>query len=103
MVSYPPAHPKAAAVRPALATSLLLLSMAAATAASAAAQVPDGAAEAVPPVRRWLPEGVLDEPYAALDAAGTATVTAALEAFDGTLVIAAPDLSAAPVREIVDL
>jgi ABC-type nitrate/sulfonate/bicarbonate transport system ATPase subunit len=46
---------------------------------------------------------LLDEPYAALDAAGVATVTAALEAFDGALLIAAPDLSPAPVREIVDL
>jgi tungstate transport system ATP-binding protein len=46
---------------------------------------------------------LLDEPFAALDAEGVATVTAALAAFDGTLVIAAPHLDSAPVARIVEL
>ncbi|HEX5136507.1 MAG TPA: ATP-binding cassette domain-containing protein [Planctomycetota bacterium] len=46
---------------------------------------------------------LLDEPYAALDAAGVATVTAALRAFGGTLVIAAPDLRDAPIQRVMAL
>jgi ABC-type multidrug transport system ATPase subunit len=46
---------------------------------------------------------LLDEPFAGLDREGRATVVAALEAFEGTLVIAAPGLEEAPVGRIVDL
>ena len=46
---------------------------------------------------------LLDEPFAALDAEGLATVEAALRAFDGTLVIAAPHLDGAPVGRVVAL
>jgi ABC-type multidrug transport system ATPase subunit len=46
---------------------------------------------------------LLDEPFAALDAEGVATVAAALAAFEGTLVIAAPHLDGAPVARAVDL
>lgn len=46
---------------------------------------------------------LLDEPFAGLDAEGRATVTAALRAFAGTLVIAAPHLQDAPVDRVVDL
>jgi len=44
---------------------------------------------------------LLDEPYAALDAAGIATVTSVLRAFEGTLLIAAPDLEGAPVQRVL--
>jgi len=46
---------------------------------------------------------LLDEPFAALDDAGHTSLRAALVDFPGTLVIAAPDLEAAPVDRIVDL
>lgn len=46
---------------------------------------------------------LLDEPFAGLDAEGLATVSAALEAFGGTLVIAAPSLEGAPVGRVVDI
>ncbi len=46
---------------------------------------------------------LLDEPFAALDEEGRATVTAALRDFKGTLVIAAPHLDGAPVERIVEL
>lgn len=46
---------------------------------------------------------LLDEPFAGLDAEGVATVTAALAAFGGTLLIAAPHLDAAPVGRVVDV
>jgi ABC-type multidrug transport system ATPase subunit len=46
---------------------------------------------------------LLDEPFAGLDAEGLATVRAALVAFEGTLVIAAPDLGGAPVDRILDV
>jgi tungstate transport system ATP-binding protein len=46
---------------------------------------------------------LLDEPFAALDEEGTAQVLDALAAFERTLVIAAPDLTHAPVARVVDL
>jgi ABC-type multidrug transport system ATPase subunit len=46
---------------------------------------------------------LLDEPYADLDAAGIAAVDAALAAFGGTLVIAAPSLAGAPVQRALEL
>lgn len=46
---------------------------------------------------------LLDEPYAALDTDGIARVNAAVEAFQGTLVIAAPDLDTVPVTRRVKL
>ena len=46
---------------------------------------------------------LLDEPYAALDEEGAAAVTRTLEAFEGTLVIAAPHLDGAPVTRTFDL
>ncbi len=46
---------------------------------------------------------LLDEPFAGLDAEGRATVTEALRAFGGTLVIAAPHLDGAPVDRTIDL
>ena len=46
---------------------------------------------------------LLDEPYAALDDEGMASVTAALRRYDGTLVIAAPDLTVAPVDRTLEL
>ncbi len=46
---------------------------------------------------------LLDEPFAGLDAAGLATVTAALRAFEGALVIAAPQLDGAPVDRVLAL
>ena len=46
---------------------------------------------------------LLDEPFAALDAAGGTALREVLAAFDGTLVIAAPDLEPAPVTRQVTL
>jgi ABC-type multidrug transport system ATPase subunit len=46
---------------------------------------------------------LLDEPFAGLDAEGLATVTGALSAFEGTLMVAAPHLDAAPVDRVLDL
>jgi ABC-type nitrate/sulfonate/bicarbonate transport system ATPase subunit len=46
---------------------------------------------------------LLDEPYAALDDEGAKAVTQTLEAFPGTLIIAAPHLDGAPVARTVDL
>jgi tungstate transport system ATP-binding protein len=46
---------------------------------------------------------LLDEPFAALDEAGIAAVRAALARFEGTLVLAAPDLDGADLQRIVDL
>lgn len=46
---------------------------------------------------------LLDEPYAELDGEGTAAVDRAVETFEGTLVIAAPRLSEAPLDRVVDL
>ena len=46
---------------------------------------------------------LLDEPFAALDKAGAEALGACLDAFEGTLVIAAPDLTDIPVGRIVDL
>ncbi len=46
---------------------------------------------------------LLDEPYAALDSDGIARVNAVVEAFTGTLVIAAPDVDAVPVTRRVEL
>jgi len=46
---------------------------------------------------------LLDEPFAGLDAEGLATVTAALRAFEGTLVIAAPGLDPSQVQRVLDL
>jgi len=44
---------------------------------------------------------LLDEPFAGLDDEGRVTVTAALRAFEGTLLIAAPHLDSAPVDRIL--
>jgi ABC-type nitrate/sulfonate/bicarbonate transport system ATPase subunit len=46
---------------------------------------------------------LLDEPFAALDEEGKGTARAALESYEGTLVIAAPHLDDAPVDRVVDL
>ena len=46
---------------------------------------------------------LLDEPFAGLDALGLATVTAALHAFAGTLVIAAPQLDPTQAERVLDL
>ena len=46
---------------------------------------------------------LLDEPFAALDDEGAATVCGVLEAFDGTIVIAAPHLEGAPVTRVVEI
>lgn len=46
---------------------------------------------------------LLDEPYAELDRGAADLVTAALRAFPGTLVVAAPDLGPAPVTQVVTL
>lgn len=46
---------------------------------------------------------LLDEPYAALDDEGTADVTTALLDFEGTLVVAAPDLALAPIERVIEL
>lgn len=46
---------------------------------------------------------LLDEPFAALDEAGVRQVTAAIEAFDGTLLIAAPELDDGLVERFVTL
>ena len=46
---------------------------------------------------------LLDEPFAALDSAGGEALREVLAAFDGTLVIAAPDLDPAPVTRRIEL
>jgi ABC-type nitrate/sulfonate/bicarbonate transport system ATPase subunit len=46
---------------------------------------------------------LLDEPFAALDEEGLAAVTRVLGVFEGTLVIAAPDLTAARVDRVFAL
>lgn len=46
---------------------------------------------------------LLDEPFTALDEEGLTAALAAIEAYEGTLVVAAPHLSGVPVRRIVDL
>jgi len=46
---------------------------------------------------------LLDEPFAALDVEGLGTVRHALAAYEGTLVIAAPDLSDGDVQRVVEL
>lgn len=46
---------------------------------------------------------LVDEPYAALDEAGALQVSAALSAFEGTLVVAAPDLGQAPIDAVLEL
>ncbi|MCK6458815.1 MAG: ATP-binding cassette domain-containing protein [Planctomycetes bacterium] len=46
---------------------------------------------------------LLDEPFAGLDAEGHATVASALEAFEGTLLIAAPHLEHVPLHRIVEV
>ncbi len=46
---------------------------------------------------------LLDEPFAGLDEPGRIAVSAACEAFQGTLVIAAPDLDHAPLTRLQDL
>ncbi len=46
---------------------------------------------------------LLDEPFAALDDEGLATMNAAIGAFEGTLVVTAPDLKDAPVARTVEL
>ena len=46
---------------------------------------------------------LLDEPFAALDDEGAATVRGILETFDGTIVIAAPHLEGAPVTRVVEI
>jgi tungstate transport system ATP-binding protein len=46
---------------------------------------------------------LLDEPFAALDESGIESVCTCLAAFSGTLLIAAPDLTGAPVQRTVDL
>ena len=46
---------------------------------------------------------LLDEPFAALDDAGTEKILAALSEFEGALLIAAPNLEGAPVERVVDL
>lgn len=46
---------------------------------------------------------LFDEPFAALDAEGLATVTGALRAVGGTLVIAAPQVDPSAVQRILDL
>ena len=46
---------------------------------------------------------LLDEPFASLDEEGTAAATRALAAFDGTVLIAAPELAGAPVDRLVEL
>lgn len=46
---------------------------------------------------------LLDEPLAALDDEGRATVRTTLEGFQGALVIAAPSLDDAPVDRVVEL
>ncbi len=46
---------------------------------------------------------LLDEPFAALDDEGIAAVQAAIRAYEGTLVVAAPDLAHAEGLRVVDL
>ncbi|MDJ0522088.1 MAG: ATP-binding cassette domain-containing protein [Planctomycetota bacterium] len=46
---------------------------------------------------------LLDEPYAALDDEGTTAVNEALVSYEGTLVIAAPDLGTARITRVIDL
>lgn len=46
---------------------------------------------------------LLDEPFAALDEAGATSVNEALDAFDGTLIVAAPDLASANVARAIEL
>lgn len=46
---------------------------------------------------------LLDEPYAALDEEGIAAVNAALAAFQGTLVVAAPDPREAGLADVIRL
>lgn len=46
---------------------------------------------------------LLDEPLAALDDSGTAILGDALAAYDGTLVVAAPDLGGLDLSEVVKL
>ena len=46
---------------------------------------------------------LLDEPFAALDESGIESVCSCLDAFTGTLLIAAPDLAGAPGERVVDL
>ncbi len=46
---------------------------------------------------------LLDEPYAALDEAGAHDLTAVLENFEGTLVIAAPSLDGVPITRTIVL
>jgi len=46
---------------------------------------------------------LLDEPFAALDDAGRADLLTALSSFDGTLVVAAPDLTGFTLSRIFDL
>ena len=46
---------------------------------------------------------LLDEPFAALDEDGSEALRRVLGAFEGTLVIAAPDLGSAPVERRVGL
>ena len=46
---------------------------------------------------------LLDEPFAALDDAGLASVLAALKDYDGTLVVAAPHMNGTPVDRVIEL
>lgn len=46
---------------------------------------------------------LLDEPFAALDAEGLATATAALRSFERTLVIAAPRIDPSQVQRVLEL
>ena len=46
---------------------------------------------------------LLDEPVAALDEIGVAELVTVIEAFEGTIVIATPDLAGLPVARVVEL
>ncbi len=46
---------------------------------------------------------LLDEPFAALDAAGCDAVASAIEHFAGTLVVAAPELSGIALEHVIEL
>jgi len=46
---------------------------------------------------------LLDEPFAALDEAGADALRACMGSFEGTIVVAAPDLTGIPVSRTVDL